>query len=374
MRVMEKQLCNPDRPCKFHREATGLAIAPINLRAEVHADQTPPEVARMQDQPRFPLTNDSDRRADASMAELLLAVISSNRGLSSLMEAHDVISSEVAKRAGFNGIRATDPSLVIGHRGEGALWNHSVDAVGRVVHSTERRAFVARLQLPASQPCTPAGMHSRTKGHAFGVAPAGSGRPSPISIKSPVLLAANACIAPLLALLTTPKQYRRMKYISYFSRRRPRRRVPHSQERRKTRFSRLVGASRFGFIVATKRCRDRSVHIVMSASRHRPGSFTSCKLQLRQCDKSLVVASRRAVPVLSHVSRRLMSSPSARDATNLARERHAISASPAGLGNSFSRQNNISVCSPNERAKSSDVGATSRLVQLPGHRRGVDRR
>lgn len=32
MRVMEKQLCNPDRPCKFHREATGLAIAPINLR------------------------------------------------------------------------------------------------------------------------------------------------------------------------------------------------------------------------------------------------------------------------------------------------------------------------------------------------------
>lgn len=75
------------------------------------------------------------------------------------MEAHDVISSEVAKRAAFNGIRATDPSLVIGHRGEDALWNHSADAVGRV-HSTERRAFVARLQLPASQPCTPAGMHT----------------------------------------------------------------------------------------------------------------------------------------------------------------------------------------------------------------------
>lgn len=152
----------------------------------------------MQDQPRPPLANGSDRCADSSIADVLRAEGSSNRGLSSLMEAHDAVSGVVAKRAGFNGIRASAPSptLSFGYQGaKDALWNQSVDAVERVVDSIERRALVARLQLPASQPCTSGGIHSRIKVTLLASLWLGSGMPPPISIKSPALPTVNACRA-----------------------------------------------------------------------------------------------------------------------------------------------------------------------------------
>ncbi|KRR09350.1 phosphoenolpyruvate phosphomutase [Bradyrhizobium valentinum] len=99
----------------------------------------------MQNQPQqFAPASDSPR-ADSSLTETLRAQVCSSSELSFLMEAHDGLSAAIAERAGFKGLWASGLSIAcsLGYRDANeASWNQLVDAVERIVDSTQLPVLV----------------------------------------------------------------------------------------------------------------------------------------------------------------------------------------------------------------------------------------